>query len=93
MQPCSCVSVYKEQNRNLAMAAGGAGHLSRVRVLYKAILRLHRGLPLELKAFGDQYAKDEFKRHRDCEAQFVPVFMNEWTVRIVFNSLLFTHTF
>jgi len=65
------------------MAAAGAftgpGHVSRVRVLYKAILRLHRGLPLELKALGDQYVKEEFKRHKACEPQFTPVFMNEWT--------------
>ena len=56
------------------------GHTSRVRILYKSILRLHRGLPLELRALGDQYVKDEFRRHIDCDAKFVPTFMNEWTV-------------
>jgi len=56
-----------------------ASHLSRVRVLYKTILRLHRGLPPDLKAFGDEYARDEFRRHRNAEAQFVPIFMKEWT--------------
>ena len=60
----------------------GPQHTSRVRILYKSILRLHRGLPLELKAIGDQYVKAEFKRHKDCEAQFIPVFMKEWTVCI-----------
>jgi hypothetical protein len=56
-----------------------ASHVSRVRVLYKTILRLHRGLPTELQALGDQYVKDEFKRHRNAESTFVPMFMHEWT--------------
>lgn len=29
-------------------------HVQRVRLLYKTILRLHRGLPIEMKALGDQ---------------------------------------
>ena len=62
------------------MANVGATHISRVRILYKAILRLHRGLPVELQALGNQYVKDEFKRHKDCEPEFVPTFMKEWTV-------------
>jgi len=56
-----------------------ASHVSRVRVLYKTILRLHRGLPPELKGFGDEYVRDEFRRHKNAEGQFVPIFMNEWT--------------
>ena len=32
----------------------GFSQVQRVRLLYKTILRLHRGLPLELKAIGDQ---------------------------------------
>ena len=60
----------------------GPQHVSRVRILYKAILRLHKGMPTELKALGDQYVKDEFKRHRNAEAQYVPMFMNAWTVSI-----------
>lgn len=59
-----------------------AEHTSRIRVLYKAILRLHRGLPLELRALGDQYVKDEFKRHKDCDKQFIPTFVGSWTVSI-----------
>ena len=55
----------------------GPNHVSKVRVLYKSILRLHRGLPIELKALGDQYVKDEFKRHKNCEEIFVPEFMKE----------------
>lgn len=58
----------------------GPEHVARVRALYKAILRLHRGMPQEMQALGDQYVKDEFQRHKTAEAQFVPVFMKEWTV-------------
>lgn len=54
-------------------------HISHVRILYKAILRLHRGMPGELRALGDQYVRDEFKRHKTAEPEFVPVFMKEWT--------------
>jgi len=56
-----------------------ASHLSRVRILYKTILRLHRGLPPDLKAFGDEYVRDEFRRHKKAEVQFIPIFMKEWT--------------
>jgi hypothetical protein len=29
--------------------------------LYKTCLKLHRGLPLHIKAIGDTYVKDEFR--------------------------------
>ncbi|XP_062591884.1 succinate dehydrogenase assembly factor 3, mitochondrial-like [Saccostrea cucullata] len=54
-------------------------HLSRVRILYKAILRLHRSLPLEMRAMGDQYVKDEFRRHKQVNTAEAHVFMQEWT--------------
>jgi hypothetical protein len=54
--------------------------VSRVRALYKAILRLHRGLPLQMRALGDQYVKDEFRRHKDVPVPEAQIFMNEWTV-------------
>lgn len=38
-------------------------HARRVRTLYKSILRLHRGLPLEIQELGTNYVRDEFKRH------------------------------
>ena len=63
-------------------SAAAAAHVSRVRVLYKTVLRLHRGLPPELRAFGDEYAQAEFRRHKGADAQFVPVFLHEWTVRL-----------
>ncbi|XP_022189912.2 succinate dehydrogenase assembly factor 3, mitochondrial [Nilaparvata lugens] len=54
-------------------------HLQRVRILYKTILRLHRGLPEGLKFLGDSYARDEFKRHKTCNPAEAAVFMTEWT--------------
>ncbi|XP_068218041.1 succinate dehydrogenase assembly factor 3, mitochondrial-like [Palaemon carinicauda] len=54
-------------------------HPQRVRLLYKTILKLHRGMPLELQALGDQYARDEFKRHKDANAEHTKTFMMEWT--------------
>jgi len=59
------------------------GHIPRVRRLYKLILRLHRGLPTEMRSLGDDYVRVEFKRHKDAEQQFIPVFMHEWTVSCV----------
>jgi len=54
-------------------------HVSHVRALYKGILRLHRGLPLKLQAIGDQYVKDEFRRHKNVPNQEAEIFMTEWT--------------
>ncbi|KAK3859235.1 hypothetical protein Pcinc_034636 [Petrolisthes cinctipes] len=54
-------------------------HTQRVRLLYKTILKLHRGLPLELKALGDQYTKDEFRRHKEASSEQTKTFMLEWT--------------
>ena len=41
-----------------------------------------RGLPVELRSLGDAYVRDEFKRHKDADVDFIPVFMTEWTVSI-----------
>lgn len=53
-------------------------HVSRVRSLYKRILVLHRFLPIELRALGDQYVKDEFRRHKSAGPKEVKSFMTEW---------------
>lgn len=55
-------------------------HSQNVRILYKTILRLHRGLPQEVRELGDQYVKDEFKRHKDVTKEHVAPFMMEWAV-------------
>jgi len=64
-------------------------HVQRVRRLYKLILRLHRGLPAEMRSLGDDYVRVEFKRHKDAQQQFVPVFMQEWTVGNSFSLVYF----
>ncbi|KAM6958640.1 succinate dehydrogenase assembly factor 3, mitochondrial [Aplochiton taeniatus] len=53
-------------------------HVSRVRSLYKRILLLHRFMPIDLKALGDQYVKDEFRRHKTAGPEEVKCFMKEW---------------
>ncbi|XP_033148933.1 succinate dehydrogenase assembly factor 3, mitochondrial [Drosophila busckii] len=53
-------------------------HPQRVRLLYKTILRLHRGLPRELRSLGDNYVRDEFRRHLKCNPMESQLFMTEW---------------
>ncbi|KAH8355891.1 hypothetical protein KR200_001042 [Drosophila serrata] len=53
-------------------------HPQRVRLLYKTILRLHRGMPAELRALGDNYVRDEFRRHIKCNPMEAQLFMTEW---------------
>uniref|UniRef100_G1LG55 Succinate dehydrogenase assembly factor 3 n=1 Tax=Ailuropoda melanoleuca TaxID=9646 RepID=G1LG55_AILME len=57
-----------------------ARHVSRVRALYRRILLLHRALPPDLKALGDQYVKDEFRRHKTVGSDEAQRFMQEWEV-------------
>ncbi|XP_076455749.1 succinate dehydrogenase assembly factor 3, mitochondrial-like [Babylonia areolata] len=59
--------------------AAASQHVSHVRALYKAILKLHRGLPLQMQALGDQYVKEEFRHHKEAGKQEVDIFMHEWT--------------
>ena len=61
---------------------GSITHIARVRALYKALLRLHRSLPLQMKALGDQYVKEEFRLHKKANEAETEVFMHEWTVRV-----------
>lgn len=53
-------------------------HVSVVRSLYKRILLLHRFLPIHLRALGDQYVKDEFRRNKSASGEDVTRFMREW---------------
>lgn len=55
-----------------------SAHVSKVRSLYKKILVLHRFLPIDLRAIGDQYVKDEFRRHKSASPTEVKGFMTEW---------------
>ncbi|XP_014489513.1 PREDICTED: succinate dehydrogenase assembly factor 3, mitochondrial [Dinoponera quadriceps] len=54
-------------------------HVRRVRMLYKTILRLHRGLPAEIQSLGDNYVRDEFRRHKKCVESEAITFLHEWT--------------
>lgn len=71
-------------------------HVQHVRSLYKVILRLHRGLPLEMQVLGDNYVKSEFKLHKKCTNEEAMVFMHQWTVTIykfrVINKNLIEHS-
>lgn len=58
-------------------------HVQRVRMLYKMILRLHRGLPVEIQPLGNEYVREEFRRHKTCNATESHIFLNEWTVGIL----------
>ncbi|VDN06803.1 unnamed protein product [Thelazia callipaeda] len=57
-------------------------------ILYKRILRkeyfgtfrLHYGLPSEMRAIGDQYVKDEFRRHKNISQDQALIFLKGWTV-------------
>ncbi|TYZ65476.1 hypothetical protein PybrP1_005040 [[Pythium] brassicae (nom. inval.)] len=47
--------------------------------LYRRILTLHRAkLAPQMRVLGDQYVRDEFKRHKDAAPKFVPLFVREW---------------
>lgn len=57
-------------------------HVRRVRQLYKAILKMHKGLPEDIKAIGNGYVRDEFRRHKTCKLSDANIFLEEWTVSI-----------
>ncbi|TPX57039.1 hypothetical protein SpCBS45565_g08288 [Spizellomyces sp. 'palustris'] len=46
--------------------------------LYRSIRRLHKRLPPALRAVGNGYVKDEFRRHSNADPAFVPGFIQEW---------------
>jgi len=60
------------------MSLGGLTHIQKVRLLYKSCLKLHRGLPIHMKAIGDTYVKDEFRRHKNADPQQTQIFMEAW---------------
>nr|XP_057903120.1 succinate dehydrogenase assembly factor 3, mitochondrial [Doryrhamphus excisus] len=55
-----------------------SSHVSKVCSLYKRILVLHRLMPIHLRALGDQYVKEEFRRHKTASPQQADNFMTEW---------------
>ncbi|NWZ76867.1 SDHF3 factor, partial [Poecile atricapillus] len=55
-----------------AAMAGGA------RRLYRRLLQLHRALPPALRALGDRYVKEEFRRHKAAGPAEAQRFLREW---------------
>lgn len=53
--------------------------------LYRRILKLHKNLPLIPKALGDQYLRDEFRRHKNATQEQITEFIQEWKVGRSFN--------
>lgn len=53
--------------------------------LYRRILKLHKNLPLIPKALGDQYLRDEFRRHKNATQEQITEFIQEWKVGKSFN--------
>ncbi|WFC98273.1 hypothetical protein MYAM1_000998 [Malassezia yamatoensis] len=47
--------------------------------LYRALLRVHRTLPVEMRSLGDDYVKSEFRRHQKISNPLHIVgFCSEW---------------
>uniref|UniRef100_A0A915J0X9 Succinate dehydrogenase assembly factor 3 n=1 Tax=Romanomermis culicivorax TaxID=13658 RepID=A0A915J0X9_ROMCU len=46
--------------------------------LYKKVLKLHRGLPSDLKCLGDSYVREEFRRHKNVNEKEATLFHDEW---------------
>uniref|UniRef100_A0A8C6ZMC0 Succinate dehydrogenase assembly factor 3 n=1 Tax=Nothoprocta perdicaria TaxID=30464 RepID=A0A8C6ZMC0_NOTPE len=47
-------------------------------ILYRRVLRLHRALPPALRALGDRYVQEEFRRHRAAGPAEAQRFLREW---------------
>lgn len=55
--------------------------MSKFKILYRQILKLHRLLPSEIKVLGDNYVKNEFKLHRQVKDPFLlETFYKEWSI-------------
>ncbi|XP_064907208.1 succinate dehydrogenase assembly factor 3, mitochondrial isoform X3 [Columba livia] len=48
------------------------------RGLYRRILLLHRALPAALRALGDRYVKEEFRKHKAAGPAEAQRFLREW---------------
>ncbi|XP_055336730.1 succinate dehydrogenase assembly factor 3, mitochondrial-like [Paramacrobiotus metropolitanus] len=66
--------------RNMCTPLAQSSHRLNVRILYKSILRLHRGLPEGLRELGTKYVQDEFRLHKPItNDEQIRHFMLEWT--------------
>ncbi|NXK02057.1 SDHF3 factor, partial [Herpetotheres cachinnans] len=48
------------------------------RRLYRRLLLLHRALPAALRALGDRYVKEEFRKHKAAGPTEAQRFLREW---------------
>lgn len=76
----SIVNIGRQSVSERTIQMASQTHVQRVRTLYKTILRLHRGLPAEIQPLGNNYVRDEFKRHKNCVESEAIIFLHEWTV-------------
>ncbi|NXG16510.1 SDHF3 factor, partial [Grallaria varia] len=53
------------------------------RRLYRRLLRLHRALPPALRALGDRYVREEFRRHRAAAPAEARRFLQEWEATLI----------
>ncbi|NXY72400.1 SDHF3 factor, partial [Glareola pratincola] len=59
-----------------AMPGGARG-------LYRRILLLHRALPPALRALGDRYVKEEFRKHKAAGPAEAQRFLREWEATLI----------
>ncbi|NXP08893.1 SDHF3 factor, partial [Thinocorus orbignyianus] len=59
-----------------SMAGGALG-------LYRRILLLHRALPPALRALGDRYVKEEFRKHKAAGPAEAQRFLREWEAMLI----------
>ncbi|NXD67488.1 SDHF3 factor, partial [Eolophus roseicapillus] len=53
------------------------------RRLYRRILLLHRALPAALRALGDRYVKEEFRKHKAAGPAEAQRFLREWEATLI----------
>ncbi|NXG56489.1 SDHF3 factor, partial [Hemiprocne comata] len=53
------------------------------RGLYRRILLLHRALPAALRALGDRYVKEEFRKHKAAGPAEAQRFLREWEATLI----------
>lgn len=72
----------------MAMQQKVISRIAMVQRLYRRIMKLHNRMPLEMRALGNEYARDEFRRNRSANQIQAHSFMLEWNVSIFFSSQL-----
>ena len=46
-----------------------------------------------MKAIGDTYVKDEFRRHKKADPQQTQIFMEAWAVFVIYERLFYVLNF